>query len=245
MLHHPTVERLHELRLFGMAAALADQQSQNSIDQLGFEERLGLLVEREASERQSRLITARLRRAKLRFPDAVPEDINYREPRGLDRALLARLLTGEWIRAHQNVILVAPTGLGKSWLACAMVNQACRQGFSACYLRMPKFNEEMWPLHTAAAATRNCWRNGQRPTSSSWMISPWRRCRIRRGAICLRCSTIGTAGARRSSPARSQSIAGTPLSAIQRWLTRFSTVLFTTRTDSRYQANRCASAEMV
>ena len=69
MLHHPTVERLHELRLFGMAAALADQQSQSSIDQLGFEERLGLLVEREASERQSRLLTARLRRAKLRFPD--------------------------------------------------------------------------------------------------------------------------------------------------------------------------------
>src|ERR1700759_3836945 len=113
------------------------------ITQLGFEDRLGLLVEREASERQSRLLTARLRRAKLRFPDAVPEDINYREPRGLDRALLARLLAGEWIRAHQNVILVAPTGLGKSWLACALVNQACRQGFSACYLRMPKFNEEM------------------------------------------------------------------------------------------------------
>ncbi|MFM0557110.1 IS21-like element helper ATPase IstB [Paraburkholderia sediminicola] len=147
MLHHPTVERLYELRLFGMAAGLADQQSQSSIDQLGFEERLGLLVEREASERQSRLLTARLRRAKLRFPDAVPEDINYREPRGLDRALLARVLAGEWIRAHQNVILVAPTGLGKSWLACALVNQACRQGFSARYLRMPKFNEEMAIAH--------------------------------------------------------------------------------------------------
>ena len=82
MLHHPTVERLHELRLFGMAAALADQQSQSSIDQLGFEERLGLLVEREASERQSRLLSARLRRAKLRFPDAVPEDITTACPAG-------------------------------------------------------------------------------------------------------------------------------------------------------------------
>jgi DNA replication protein DnaC len=147
MLHHPTVERLHELRLFGMAAALADQHSQGSIDQLGFEERLGLLVEREASERQSRLISARLRRAKLRFPDAVAEDIDYRTARGLDRALLARLLTGEWIRDRQNLILVAPTGLGKSWLACALANQACRQGFSACYLRMPKFNEEMAIAH--------------------------------------------------------------------------------------------------
>ncbi|WP_198363805.1 ATP-binding protein, partial [Burkholderia ubonensis] len=85
MLHHPTVEKLHALRLFGMAAALAEQQSQASIDQLGFEERLGLLVEREASERDSRLLTARLRRAKLRFPDAVPEDIDYRSSRGLDR----------------------------------------------------------------------------------------------------------------------------------------------------------------
>jgi DNA replication protein DnaC len=149
MLHHPTVERLHELRLFGMAAALADQQSQSSIAQLGFEERLGLLVEREASERQSRLISARLRRAKLRFPDAVAEDIDYRTARGLDRTLLARLLTGEWIRERQNVILVAATGLGKSWLACALVNQACRQGFSASYLRMPKFNEEMAIAHAS------------------------------------------------------------------------------------------------
>ncbi|CAE6868904.1 IS21 family transposase ISIde2 [Paraburkholderia aspalathi] len=77
----------------------------------------------------------------------LPEDINYRDPRGLDRALLARVRAGEWIRAHQNVILVAPTGLGKSWLACALVNRACRQGFSARYLRMPKFNEEMAIAH--------------------------------------------------------------------------------------------------
>lgn len=85
--------------------ALADQQLQSSIDQLGFEERLGLLVEREASEREARLLSARLRRAKLRFPYAVPEDIDYRSARGLDRILLARLLTGEWIRGHQNIIL--------------------------------------------------------------------------------------------------------------------------------------------
>ncbi|KWB92878.1 ATP-binding protein, partial [Burkholderia ubonensis] len=154
MLHHPTVEKLHALRLFGMAAALAEQQSQASIDQLGFEERLGLLVEREASERDSRLLTARLRRAKLRFPDAVPEDIDYRSSRGLDRTLLARLLTGEWIRERQNVILVAPTGLGKSWLACALVNQACRQGYSAGYLRMPKFSEEMAIAHGAGRYAR-------------------------------------------------------------------------------------------
>lgn len=147
MLHHPTVERLHELRLFGMAAALAEQQSQQSIDQLGFEERLGLLVEREATERQSRLTTARLRRAELRYPEAIAEDINYRHSRGFDRALLARLLTGEWIRKHQNLILIAKTGLGKSWLACAFANLACRQGLSASYLRMPRFSEKMAIAH--------------------------------------------------------------------------------------------------
>lgn len=149
MLHHPTVEKLHALRLFGMATALADQQSQASIDQLGFEERLGLLVEREASERDSRLLSARLRRARLRFPDAVPEDIDYRSARGLDRTLLARLLTGQWIREHQNIILIGKTGLGKSWLACALANQACRQGHTVCYLRMPKFSEEMAVAHGA------------------------------------------------------------------------------------------------
>ena len=128
MLHHPTTEKLHALRLFGMAAALAEQQSQVSIDQLGFEERLGLLVERESSERQSKMFSAR-----LRFADAVPEDIDYRAARGLDRALLARLLTGEWIRERQNIILIGKTGLGKSWLACALANQACRQGHSVHY----------------------------------------------------------------------------------------------------------------
>ncbi len=154
MLHHPTVERLHELRLFGMAAALAEQGHQAGIDSLGFEERLGLLVEREATHRNALQLSARLRRARLRFAEAVPEDIDYRTARGLDRTLLTRLLTGEWIRQHQNVILVAPTGLGKTWLACALVNQACRHGFSAAYLRMPKFNEETALAHASGRFAR-------------------------------------------------------------------------------------------
>ncbi|EIM93432.1 IstB ATP binding domain-containing protein [Paraburkholderia hospita] len=112
------------------------------------------MVEREASQRESRQTAARLRRAKLRFSDASPEDIDYRTARGLDRALTARLLTCEWIRERQNLILVAPTGLGKSWLGCAFAVQACRQGFSACYLRVPKLNEELAIAHGSGRYAR-------------------------------------------------------------------------------------------
>lgn len=154
MLQHPTVDKLHALRLSGMAAALAEQQTQDGIDRLGFEERLGLLVERESSERDSRQTAARLRRARLKVPDASPEDIDYRTARGLDRALTARLLTGEWLRERQNLILVGPTGLGKSWLGCAFAIQACRQGFSACYLRVPKLNEELAIAHGSGRYAR-------------------------------------------------------------------------------------------
>ena len=83
---------------------------------------------------------------------------------GLDRALLARLLTGEWIRERQNIILISKTGLGKSWLACALANQACRQGHSMHYLSMPKFSEEM-AIVQAAGASPSCWPNGPKPTS--------------------------------------------------------------------------------
>src|ERR1700738_3406637 len=113
MLHHPTVDKLHALRLSGMAAALAEQQSQDGIDRLGFEERLGLLVERESNERESRQTAGGPRRPRLKVPDASPEDIDYRTARGLDRALTARLLSGEWLRQRQrqNLILVGPTWL--------------------------------------------------------------------------------------------------------------------------------------
>lgn len=147
MLKHPTIDKLHTLRLSGMAAALAEQQQHADIEALGFEERLGLLVEREASEREHRHTTARLRRAKLKFSEAVPEDIDYRSVRGLDRALLAKLLAGEWIREHHSVLIVGATGLGKTWLGCALANQACRLGYSSLYLKMPRLTEELAIAH--------------------------------------------------------------------------------------------------
>ena len=137
MLHHPTLDRLQQLRLTGMARALAAQAQQADIGQLGFEERLGLLLDSEAAERESRQNAARLKRAKLKQA-ATPEDVDFRHPRGLDRALFTRLMAGDWVKAHQNVLVCGPTGVGKTFLACALANQACRQGHSVLYVRLPR-----------------------------------------------------------------------------------------------------------
>jgi DNA replication protein DnaC len=137
MLNHPTVDKLHQLHLPGMARALVSQSQSPEIGQLSFEERLGLLVDSEAAERESRQNAARLKRAKLKQA-ATPEDVDFRHPRGLDRALFARLMTGRWVSEHQNILLCGPTGVGKTFLACALANQACRQGRSVLYVRLPR-----------------------------------------------------------------------------------------------------------
>ncbi len=146
MLNHPTHDQLNQLRLFGMARALVEQQAIPDITQLAFEERLGLLVEREISERLSIQTASRLRRAKLKQA-AVAEDVDYRAARSLDRALFNRLLTGDWVAQHQNVLITGPTGVGKTWLACALANQACRQGRSVLYLRVPRLFEDIAIAH--------------------------------------------------------------------------------------------------
>lgn len=146
MLNHPTHDQLNQLRLFGMARALAEQQALPDLNHLSFEERLGLLVEREVSERESRLTSSRLRRAKLKQA-AVAEDVDYRAARSLDRALFNRLLVGTWVAEHQNVLITGPTGVGKTWLACALANQACRQGRSVLYLRVPRLFEDIAIAH--------------------------------------------------------------------------------------------------
>jgi DNA replication protein DnaC len=142
MLNHPTYERLVQLRLSGMAKALAEQAQTPDIQALTFEERLGLLVDRELTERHNRQTASRLRRARLK-QTAGAEDIDYRHPRGLDRAVFRRLLTGDWVRGHQNVLITGPTGVGKTYLACALADAACRQGFTALYQRLPRLFEEL------------------------------------------------------------------------------------------------------
>jgi DNA replication protein DnaC len=142
MLIHPTLDQLRTRRLTGLVQAFLEQQHLPEIHTLSFEERLGLLVDRELTIRDQRRLSNRLRQARLRQP-ATLEDIDYTTPRGLDKALMARLSTGHWIAEHLNCLITGPTGIGKSWLACALAQAACRQGYSARYLRLPRLCQEL------------------------------------------------------------------------------------------------------
>ena len=135
MLTHPTLDQLHQLGLAGLARAFAELHDRHT--ELSHAEWLGLLLEREIAERQDRRLKARLRFARLRHQAAV-EDVDYRAPRGLDRALFQKLVGGQWIEAHQNLIIEGPTGVGKSWLACALGHRACRDNRSVLYQRVPR-----------------------------------------------------------------------------------------------------------
>jgi len=142
MLKHPTLDGLQTLKLTGMAAALTDQTATPEIDELAFEERLGLLVDREITERENRRLTSRLRRARLRHTAAL-EDIDYRNPRGLDKGLLQSLASCQWAKEHLNILITGPTGVGKTWLACALAHKACREGYTVLYLRLARLLGDM------------------------------------------------------------------------------------------------------
>ena len=142
-----TFRKLSELRLYGFARALEAQLAQPaSYTTLAIEDRVGLLVDREWTERETRRLTRRLQLAKLRDRQACVEDVDFRHPRGLDRALVQRLATGEWITKAQNVLVIGPTGCGTTYVACALGHQACRDGYSVLYRRVPRLAHE---LHVA------------------------------------------------------------------------------------------------
>jgi DNA replication protein DnaC len=134
MLIHPTIERLRALGLSAMADAFIELQNTPDAAELTREDWLGLLVDREATSRENKRLARRLREARLR-QSAVVEDVDFRAHRGLDRALFLKLATCQWIQDHHHLCVIGPTGIGKSWLACALGHKGCREGFSVLYKR--------------------------------------------------------------------------------------------------------------
>jgi len=137
MLEHPTLDKLAALKLTGMLQALQEQRQISEYSELSFEERLGLLVDREVLLRQNRQIATRMKKAGLRQEAAV-EDIDFRHPRDLDRSVLLSLAACQWIRNRRNCLITGPTGVGKTFLACALAQKSCREGFSSRYVRVSR-----------------------------------------------------------------------------------------------------------
>jgi DNA replication protein DnaC len=143
MLNHPTLQQLKAMKLDGMAQALQEQIEQSSSKELSFEERLGLLIDREVLTRDNRGFARRVRNAKLK-QQATLEDLDYKHPRNLDAKLIRSLTNCEWVGGHHNLIVTGPTGVGKTYLACALAHQACRQGYSTLYAQTGRLLQELW-----------------------------------------------------------------------------------------------------
>ncbi len=138
MLTHPTLDQLRALRLDGMAQAFIELEAQEATRDLTHAEWLALLLDREAANRNTRRFQIRLRAARLRHGQAAIEDVDYHIPRQLDKALFQQLATGRWIAEHRGLLVTGPTGIGKSWLACALAQKACRDGYTVHYARVPR-----------------------------------------------------------------------------------------------------------
>lgn len=142
MLTTPTLDKLYQLNLRGLARALLEQRERPDYQALSFEDRLGLLVDRELQDRENRRLVRSLKAAKLRSTACV-EDLDFRHPRGLHRPQVLDLAAAHWVAAHQNILIVGPTGVGKTYLACALAQAAIRHGHTALYLRAPRLLGEL------------------------------------------------------------------------------------------------------
>lgn len=139
---HQTIEKLSQMKMHTMATALHEQLEKPSLSSLSFEDRFAMIVDREWTAREDRKLTKRLKAARLRT-HATVEDIDYQYPRGLDKSVIRSLSSCQWIRSHQNVIVTGPTGIGKTYLAEAFANKACREGFTAVRYRSTRLFGEL------------------------------------------------------------------------------------------------------
>jgi len=153
MLNQPTMEKLHAMKLYGLADAFRTQLETTDSHQLSFEERFALLVDQQWQWKQNRALSRRLRAAKLK-ERAVIEDINYHHPRRLDRKLLRTLASSDWVRRKLNIVFNGPTGIGKTWLACALAQKACRDGFSVLHKKTSELFRELAIAHADGSLGR-------------------------------------------------------------------------------------------
>ena len=147
MMMHTTIAQLRSLKLDGLATGLEEQLAQPAMAAMSFEERLTLLVDREVHCRSDRKLLRLLKSAHLKYGQASIEDIDGRPGRGIERREVMSLALGDWVSAGHSVLITGPTGAGKSWLACALAQYACRRGYSALYQRVPRLQEEMRIRH--------------------------------------------------------------------------------------------------
>lgn len=153
MLNQPTLEKLQTMKLYGMADAFRAQMETTDTSQLSFEERFAMLVDQQWLWKENRALARRLRAAKLKERGVV-EDIDYQHPRGLDRKLIRTLASSEWVRQHQNLLLIGPTGIGKTWLGCALAQKACRDGFTILHKRSAELFRDLAVAHVAGSFGR-------------------------------------------------------------------------------------------
>jgi DNA replication protein DnaC len=153
MLNQPTIEKLYTMKLHGMADGFRSQLETTNMSELGFEERFAMLVDQQWLWKENRALSRRLISAKLKERGVI-EDIDYQHPRGLDRKLMRTLSSSEWVRQKQNIVLVGPTGIGKSWLGCALAQKACRDGYAVLHKRMSELFRELAVAHADGSIGR-------------------------------------------------------------------------------------------
>jgi DNA replication protein DnaC len=202
MLREPTFEKLHRLRLRGMAEAFEQQLNQPDMASLSFEERFGLLVDAQWNWKENKAVASRLKKARLPLTTCF-EDINFRHPRGLDRSLIRSLGDCQWLARHQNILITGPTGIGKSYLCQAFLHKACREGYSAYYSRASRFFRDLEVAHADGSLTVSCglW---PEPTCSALTIGDWLLSPISNAAIGWKCWMTATAAAPPCSPANTK-----------------------------------------
>jgi DNA replication protein DnaC len=153
MLNQPTIEKLNAMKLYGMADCFRAQLETPDTSQLGFEERFAMLVDQQWLWKENRALARRLQSARLKERGVI-EDVDYQHPRGLDRKLMRTLAGSEWVRQNQNILLIGPTGIGKSWLGCALAHKACRDGFSVMHKRMTELFRDLAVAHVDGSIGR-------------------------------------------------------------------------------------------